>query len=81
LVGADGTERPMPSSGRFELKAGEGFYLDKAGGGGYGEPRQRERAAITRDIAEGYVTPEAAARDYGYPDEPALRKSASQRMP
>lgn len=68
LVGTDGKERAMPSSGRFDLKAGERFYLEKAGGGGYGDPRKRDRAAIARDIAEGYVTPEAAARDYGYSD-------------
>ena len=66
LVKSDGSEREAPSSGRFDLKAGEGFYLEKAGGGGYGDPKRRDPAAIARDIAEGYVTPDAAARDYGY---------------
>jgi N-methylhydantoinase B len=65
LVARDGSERVLPSSGRFELKAGEGFYLDKAGGGGYGDPAKRDRAAIARDIEELYVTPEAAKHDYG----------------
>jgi len=65
LVGRDGSERETPSSGRFELKAGEGFYLEKAGGGGYGPPQLRDPAAIARDLAEGYVTLQAAARDYG----------------
>jgi N-methylhydantoinase B len=64
LVAADGSEKDMPSSGRFELKAGTGFYLDKAGGGGYGDPKRRERAAIERDLAEGYVTADAVKRDY-----------------
>jgi N-methylhydantoinase B len=63
LVDSDGRERAAPSSGRFELKAGEGFFLDKAGGGGYGDPKKRERAAIARDIAEGYVSSEDAGRD------------------
>ena len=66
ITDADGTEHEMPSSGRFELKAGQGFYLEKAGGGGFGDPKKRDRDAIARDIAEGYVTPEAARRDYGY---------------
>ena len=65
IVARDGTEREMPSSGRFEMKAGEAFYLDKAGGGGYGDPARRDRAAIARDIDEGYVPPAAAKRDYG----------------
>ena len=48
------------------MKAGEGFYLDKAGGGGFGDPRRRDPEAIKRDIAEGYVTVEGAKRDYGF---------------
>lgn len=71
LVDGDGRERAAPSSGRFELKAGDGFFLDKAGGGGYGDPGKRERAAIARDIAEGYVSAEAAARDYADASVPA----------
>ena len=55
----------MPSSGRYELKAGTGFYLDQAGGGGYGDPANRDENLIARDIDEGYVTPDGAARDYG----------------
>ncbi len=66
ITDADGAEHEMPSSGRFELKAGQGFYLEKAGGGGFGDPAKRDHAAIARDIAEGYVTLEAAKRDYGY---------------
>jgi N-methylhydantoinase B len=65
LVAKDGSERAAPSSGSFRLAAGEGFFLEKAGGGGYGPPRKRRRKAIARDIAEGHVSSEAAARDYG----------------
>jgi N-methylhydantoinase B len=65
LVRRDGKEHEVASSGRFELKAGEGFYLEKAGGGGYGPASSRDPASVARDVEEGYVTPEAAARDYG----------------
>jgi N-methylhydantoinase B len=58
-------ERETPASGRYELRAGERFLLQAAGGGGYGDPHKRDRAALERDIAEGYVSVEAAARDYG----------------
>ena len=47
------------------MLAGERFLLQSAGGGGYGDPRQRDRAALKRDIAEGYVSKEAAVKDYG----------------
>ncbi len=69
LVAADGSERAAPSSGRFELKAGEGFYLDKAGGGGWGDPHQRDPDSLKRDIEEGSVSPDAARRDYGSRDK------------
>jgi N-methylhydantoinase B len=54
-----------PSSGRYELKAGERFLLQSAGGGGCGDPRARDRAALAHDIAEGYVSTDAAKKDYG----------------
>jgi N-methylhydantoinase B len=63
-VGSD-KEYETKASARVEMKAGERFLLQSAGGGGYGDPRLRDRAALARDLAEGYVTKEAAARDYG----------------
>ena len=54
LGAADEVE--APASGRYEMKAGERFLVQSAGGGGYGDPRLREPAAIDRDIAEGYVS-------------------------
>jgi N-methylhydantoinase B len=59
-------EQDVPTQGRYELQAGDEFLLQSAGGGGYGDPGKRDRAAIIRDIAEGYISPEAAKRDYGY---------------
>ncbi len=49
-------ERATAASGRYEMRAGERFLLQSAGGGGYGDPRNRDRAALARDIAEGYVS-------------------------
>ena len=47
------------------MKAGERFLLQSAGGGGYGDPRRRDPAALASDVAEGYVSPAAAKTDYG----------------
>jgi N-methylhydantoinase B len=58
-------EQEMPTQSRCELAAGDSFMLQSAGGGGYGDPRRRDRAAVARDSAEGYVTRTAAQRDYG----------------
>src|SRR6266446_403580 len=35
------------------------------GGGGYGDPRDRDPAAVANDVADGYVTPAAASKIYG----------------
>lgn len=35
------------------------------GGGGFGDPAERSRDALIADVADGYVTLEAAVRDYG----------------
>ncbi len=36
------------------------------GGGGYGDPRQRERELVEADLADGYVSETAAREEYGY---------------
>ena len=36
------------------------------GGGGMGEPAQRDLQAVARDVRLGYVSEEAARRDYGW---------------
>jgi N-methylhydantoinase B len=58
-------ERETPASGKYELRAGERFLLQSAGGGGYGDPVKRDTAALERDMAEGYVSAASAERDYG----------------
>jgi N-methylhydantoinase B len=49
-------EYETPASARVEMKAGERFLLQSAGGGGYGDPAKRDGGAAARDAAEGYVT-------------------------
>ena len=56
------TVHPM---GRYILQPGDQITTFEAGGGGYGDPRLRDRPLVTADVKEGFVSPEAAARDYG----------------
>lgn len=46
------------------IRAGERVRLETPGGGGFGHPAERNRDALKRDLRLGYVTKEAAARDY-----------------
>jgi len=51
--------------GRYVLKPGDIIDVSDAGGGGYGDPKQRDRAAVQADVAAGFVSPEAALAQYG----------------
>ena len=58
-------EELTPSAGKFEIQAGQVFYLETAGGGGFGAPASRDPDSLARDIAEGYVSKAAAKEKYG----------------
>lgn len=60
---SDGT-RPHPKS-RTTIGAGERLTMHYAGGGGYGDPRARDREAVRADVENGYVSAEAARTAYG----------------
>jgi N-methylhydantoinase B len=47
------------------LRAGDQFMLRSGGGGGFGNPRERDPEQLAHDVREGYVTAAAAERDYG----------------
>lgn len=47
------------------IRQGQRLRLESPGGGGWGDPLQRPVEAVARDIRLGYVSAEAAMRDYG----------------
>jgi len=53
------------------LKKGDALALRSGGGGGYGAPRERPVEKVAFDVAEGYVSLDAARRDYGVAIDPA----------
>ncbi len=67
----DGT--PMRGKGRQFVPHGRTVMLAFPGGAGYGEPGARDPALVRRDLAGGYITPEAAKREYGLDDAEIAR--------
>jgi N-methylhydantoinase B len=65
------TEETLPTkkTNHF-VRAGETLAVVMSGGGGFGDPKERDPAAVLKDVADGLVSPEAAVRDYGL--DPAL---------
>jgi 5-oxoprolinase (ATP-hydrolysing)/N-methylhydantoinase B len=57
------------SSSKFSnitLHPGDRVRLEVSGGGGYGNPKERDPAMVEEDLREGFVTRDAARRVYGY---------------
>ncbi len=49
----------------YPLRQGDVFRLDTPGGGGFGDPLEREPETVLADAREGYISCAAAQRDYG----------------
>jgi N-methylhydantoinase B len=47
-----------------DLKEHDVVHVNLPGGGGYGEPIERDLEKVRWDVIEGYVTPEEAERSY-----------------
>jgi N-methylhydantoinase B len=60
----DGTTRVVSKATGVFIPAGTLMKLMTGGGGGWGEPAERDPAAVAADVREGYVTEAAARRDY-----------------
>jgi N-methylhydantoinase B len=71
--------KALAGKGRQLVPQGDRVVIETPGGGGYGDPRGRARAAVEADLRAGLVSPEAARAVYGY-DEPAgaLRNRAGE---
>lgn len=62
---AEGAEWLGSKPGFFDLRQGDVFAYSFQGGGGFGDPLEREPARVQRDVEEGFVSVESARRHYG----------------
>ena len=58
--------KPVHAKGRIELAPGQRMRILEAGGGGFGDPKSRAPASVAEDVAQGYVSREAARATYGW---------------
>ncbi|MBT3178450.1 MAG: hydantoinase B/oxoprolinase family protein [Desulfobacula sp.] len=61
-------------SGLTFMEPGDRVSFVSAGGGGYGDPFEREAKAVERDVQYGYVSIEKAKKDYGVIIDPVSLK-------
>ncbi|WP_030915439.1 hydantoinase B/oxoprolinase family protein [Streptosporangium amethystogenes] len=83
----EGRLLPMPAA-RFPIGAGDVLVSVSQGGGGLGDPIEREPSAVLDDVRNGLVSPDGARRDYGVvivgdlgePAEPRVDEAATARL-
>jgi N-methylhydantoinase B len=62
------TGAQFPAKARAVLPPGERVYITTPGAGGYGNPLERDRDAVRRDLREGRISAETARSVYGLHD-------------
>jgi len=60
----DGEVEEHTKSMMVPIATGDVIELNLGGGGGYGDPAERDPVSVHADVREGYITEEAARRDY-----------------
>ena len=66
VIRRKGQAQEMPSKlSGVALKKGDVVRLETSGGGGFGDPAERPRDALARDLRDGYVSEAAARAVYG----------------
>jgi N-methylhydantoinase B len=63
---ANGDLVPLDQCAQIWIEDGESILSTCCGGGGYGDPMERDRERVRRDIAEGIVSRERASEVYGF---------------
>jgi N-methylhydantoinase B len=64
-ITCNGNRTKLPNVGVVRLETGERIVSMTTGGGGYGNPMEREPEMVRRDVEEGYISKERARTIYG----------------
>jgi N-methylhydantoinase B len=62
-------ERRLLKASRLPLVEGDVIRMLTGGGGGYGDPAERDPAQVDRDVRDRHVSPETAKAVYGYEEQ------------
>ena len=65
ILNPGGAAEALGSKETREISRGDLVSYRLSGGGGYGDPRERDPDAVRDDVADGYVSRAAAAETYG----------------
>jgi N-methylhydantoinase B len=75
----DGQERELPGKVlAARLVCGDRVVIETQGGGGFGDPLERDPDALRRDLEEGKVTSEAVRQIYAGGEAAYVRESVGR---
>jgi N-methylhydantoinase B len=74
--------KPVDPKITHTIEPGGTVEMTAPGGGGFGDPRERNAQRVRADVGAGYVTPERARRDHGPPGGArSAERAPSRRTP
>ena len=65
VISRDGTQRELGVNAFHAIDEGDTFELVSQGGGGFGDPLERDPDHVLQDVIDGLVSEGAALADYG----------------
>jgi N-methylhydantoinase B len=65
IISRDGAQRELAVNVFHAVDEGDTFELVSQGGGGFGDPLERDPDRVLRDVIDGLVSEGAALADYG----------------
>jgi N-methylhydantoinase B len=63
--GADGAQTRLGLNAFHPVHQGDVFQIISQGGGGFGDPFERDPEQVLRDVVDGFVSAESARMEYG----------------
>ena len=64
VISPDGSRRQLPTKVHAVLDEGDELLIQTGGGGGWGDPTERDRQKLAQDVADGLINPQRAAKIY-----------------
>ncbi len=65
VLNPEGEAEELQSKEVRRLKRGDVLSIQLSGGGGFGDPAHRDPQAVRDDVADGFISAQAAREDYG----------------
>jgi N-methylhydantoinase B len=74
IIKPNGKRMKLKSKCTVKIEKGDIFVVKTPGGGGYGNPMEREPKRVLHDVLNGLVPLDAAKKDYGVAIDPVIMK-------